>query len=91
LFVLLQDLGGPLISGATESNPPWCSRRRNTPPFPQLLTTVAANHGVATVLADATDDNLPSQCEHLPTQGSPLFGADADLQYYEIRPPEPST
>jgi RimJ/RimL family protein N-acetyltransferase len=54
------------------------------------LLTVAANHGVATVLADTTDDNLPSQ-RTLANAGFTLVDADADLQYYEIRPAEPST
>lgn len=54
------------------------------------LLTVAVNHGVATVLADTTDDNLPSQ-RTLASAGFALVGADGDLQHYEIRLAEPST
>ena len=54
------------------------------------LLTVATNHGVATVLADTTVENVASQ-RTLTNAGFTLVGADADLQYYEIRPAEPST
>jgi RimJ/RimL family protein N-acetyltransferase len=52
--------------------------------------TAAANHGIATVLADTTVENVASQ-RTLANAGFTLVGADADLQYYEIRPAEPST
>jgi RimJ/RimL family protein N-acetyltransferase len=51
------------------------------------LIAVAANNGVATVLADTTDDNTPSQ-RTLARAGFTLVGADANLQHYEIRPAE---
>jgi RimJ/RimL family protein N-acetyltransferase len=54
------------------------------------LLTVAAHHGVATVLADTTDDNVASQ-RTLGSAGFTLVVAEADLQHYEIRLAEPST
>jgi RimJ/RimL family protein N-acetyltransferase len=53
------------------------------------LLTVAANHGVATVLADTTHENVASQ-RTLVNAGFTLVSADADLQYYEIWPAQPS-
>ncbi len=47
------------------------------------LLTVAANHGVATVLADTTVENVASQ-RTLANAGFTLLSADADLQHYEI-------
>ena len=52
------------------------------------LLTIAVNHGVATVLADSTADNVPSQ-RTLANAGFTLIGADADLQHHEIRLAEP--
>lgn len=52
------------------------------------LLILAANYGVATVLADSTADNVPSQ-RTLGSAGFTLVGADADLQHYEIRLGEP--
>jgi len=49
------------------------------------LLTLAANHGVAAVLADTTGDNIASQ-RTLARAGFTFVGADADLQHYEIRP-----
>ena len=49
------------------------------------LLTLAANHGVATVLADTTDDNIASQ-RTLARAGFTFVGADADLQHHEISP-----
>lgn len=48
------------------------------------LLAVAADHGVETVLADTTDDNIASQ-RTLARAGFTRIGADADLQRYEIR------
>ncbi|HEY8652274.1 MAG TPA: GNAT family protein [Dermatophilaceae bacterium] len=53
------------------------------------LLTLAANHGVATVLADTTVENVASQ-RTLANAGFTLVGADADLQYYQVRLAEPS-
>lgn len=52
------------------------------------LLVVSADLGVATVLADTTADNLPSQ-RTLVSAGFTLLGADDDLQHYEIRPASP--
>jgi RimJ/RimL family protein N-acetyltransferase len=49
------------------------------------LLTLAANHGVATVLADTTDDNIASQ-RTLARAGFTCVGAEADLRHYEISP-----
>lgn len=48
------------------------------------LLALAAHHGVVTVLADTTKDNVPSQ-RTLAAAGFTLVGADEDLQFYESR------
>lgn len=55
-----------------------------------VLIAVAANHGVATVLADTADDNVASQ-RTLGSAGFTVVGAEADLQHYAIRLAEPPT
>jgi RimJ/RimL family protein N-acetyltransferase len=48
----------------------------------RALLTLAADHGVATVVADTTYDNVASQ-RTLANAGFTLVGVDADLQRYE--------
>lgn len=50
----------------------------------RALLTVAAEHGVETVVADTADDNVASQ-RTLVRAGFTRIGAEADLEYYEIR------
>jgi RimJ/RimL family protein N-acetyltransferase len=47
------------------------------------LLSLAASHGLATVLADTTGDNIASQ-RTLERAGFVLVGTDADLQRYEV-------
>jgi RimJ/RimL family protein N-acetyltransferase len=56
----------------------------------KALLTVAANHGVGTVLADTTDDNVASQ-RTLASAGFTRVGADDDLQHYAMRLADPPT
>lgn len=47
------------------------------------LLAIAANHGIATVIADTTGDNIASQ-RTLTRAGFTFVGAGNDLQRYEI-------